>query len=367
MARYDGKTTRRKLKKLQIGEISIVDMPAHTPAQVAILKRAAQAEKRVAMTDAVDGHVHVLQTGDQQSGMTDWAGEDDHHTHPWIIDEQGTLTIGEANGHTHQVAVVVTKEQAQGFAAALDSHTDKAETPPAEGSDPGPNTSQDHSMTEKQNDADQANQLAELTKKNERLSAVVSLTPEQRAHFDTLKGEAQDEFLAAEDKDAIVKNAADADPVVYKTLSGRELRKSAGPDVIEMAKELDAEKRENLANREVAKRNALLKRAGDELGHLTGADEAKADLLGAVETLPTEKREAVLAILKSKDAGMEKAFSEVGTSDSGNGSGADANSRIEGIAKRIQEADPKLTAAQAYVKALETPEGQQLHAELIGR
>lgn len=372
MTRFDGKTQRRKLKKLRLDEISLVDLPAHGPAQVAILKRADDdsTQKRMAMTSPTDGHVHVLAlsdaSSDRKSGSTSWS---DDHTHDWIIDEQGNLVIGEEHGHSHQVALL-SKEQAQGIKAALETETRKADTTnPAEET---PGNLEDQNMTDK-NDKNAVEipeavqgQLDELSAKNARLDAIVSLSPEQRAHFDTLKGEDADAFLKAEDKDAIVKNAESEDPVVYKTLSGRELRKSAGEDMIEMAKELDAEKRQNLANQAVAKRADLVKRAGGAFEHLAGEADAKADLLGAVESLPTEKRAAVLEILKSHDAGMAKAFGEVGTSDAGDGNGADASTKIEGIAKRLREADPKLTAEQAYVKALETPEGRELHEQLVG-
>ena len=41
MTRFDGKTTRRRIKKLRIDEASIVDMPAQAPARIAIMKSAA--------------------------------------------------------------------------------------------------------------------------------------------------------------------------------------------------------------------------------------------------------------------------------------------------------------------------------------
>lgn len=380
MSRFDGKTQRRRFKKLRLDEISLVDLPAHTQAQVAILKRRSPDElaKRMALTTPVAGHAHsIIMVSGHGEGLAELrAGQTSYsegHVHDWIMDDAGNIILAEAMGHTHGIGALVTKEQVQGLVAALESETAKAETGNPAEDDPGnTTTSKDHpTMTQKNEDAVKVpeavqKQLDELTQKNERLAAIVSLSPEQRAHFDTLKGEAQDEFLATEDKDAVIKNAESEDPVVYKTLSGRELRKSAGEDMIEMAKELDAEKRQNLANQAIAKRADLVKRAGEELEHLTGSNDAKADLLGAVESLPTEKRGPVLEILKSKDAGMQKAFSEVGTSDDGNGQGIDAHQKIEGIAKRLREADANLTPAQAYVKALETPEGRELHAQLIG-
>lgn len=379
MTRFDGQTQPRRFKKLRIDEISVVDQPAQGPARVAIMKRAADTpgvettEKRLALTTEADGHAHMVvlaQAGSEgmsevRAGQTSFA---DGHVHDFIVDDAGNVLLADVAGHTHGLAALVTKEQAQGLVAALDAEEKTAKISPAEET---PGTSTETEMSQKNENAVEISeavqgQLDELTAKNERLSAVVSLSSEQRAHFDTLKGDDADAFLKAEDKDAIVKNAAADDPVVHTDLDGNEYRKSADPAIVRLVKSNDELRKQALANEAIAKRAELTKRASDELGHLSGDESAKADLLGAVDGLPTEKREAVLAILKSKDAGMQKAFTEVGTADSGNGAGADAEAKIQTIAKRLRDADATLTPEQAYVKALETPEGQQLHGELIG-
>jgi hypothetical protein len=205
-------------------------------------------------------------------------------------------------------------------------------------------------------------QLDELTKRNERLEQIVKLSPEQREHFNKLEGSEQDEFLSNEDKDAVLKNLADEDPIVYTAADGTEIRKSAGEHVLRLTKDND-ELRKNAAKAEaLAKRADFEKRAKEELEHLTGDDGAKADLLEAVETIPVEKREAVMAILKSKDAGMAKAFETIGTSDSGNGDN-DAEAKLTALAKAHGEKHPELTPEQAYSAVLDTPEGRELHAQ----
>lgn len=371
MTRYDGKTHRRRFKKLRIDEISVVDQPAQSEARVAIMKRAEVLEKnaKMALTSQTAGHAHSIvlveaigsSYGELRAGRTSGSGEgDDWHTHEWVMDDAGNIILADAHGHSHGISVLVTKEQAEAIAAA----------PADESHDAASNTPSDEDTqvtnTEKKA-ADEAvqKQLDELKKSNDRLQQVVSLSAEQRAHFDTLKGAEADEFLAAEDKDAVVKNAADADPVVYTTMSGRVLRKSAGEDTIAMAKELDAERKQRLASEAIAKRAELVKRAGEELGNLNGDESAKVELLNAVDGIPAEKRAPVLAMLKASDAGLAKAFTELGTTSEGDGTQKSAHEQVQEIAKKLQTEQPALTAEQAYVKALETPEGIELQSQLL--
>ena len=378
MSRFDGKTTRRNFKKLRIDEISLVDTPAHGPALVAIMKRADTTEKsRMAVTTLTAGHAHsVIMVQASSEGLADLkAGEtsySDGHAHKWVMDDAGNVIIADAEGHNHTLAILVKDSDLSPDDGASASRSDKgqqAANSPAEAVDAEGTPSQDINMTDtKKTDAEVAaeavqKQLEELTKANERQGQILKLSPEQRAHFDALEGDAADEFLKAEDKDAIVKNAADSDPVVYKSLDGDEFRKSDDPRLVKAAQRADKAEKAVAEAELVAKRNDLVKRAGEELAHLTGELTAKADLLGAVDSLPVEKREAVVAILKSKDAGMQKAFETLGTADAG----ADADSpaaKLDTLAKAKAEANPNLTPEQAYSAVLDTPEGRELHAQL---
>lgn len=372
MTRYDGKTTRRKLKKLRLDEISLVDRPAHGPARVAILKRAADpvaVQKRLAMTDAVDGHTHTIvmvagygdQLAELKAGRTSYA---DDHAHDWILDAAGNVVIGEAEGHTHQVAMLVKQADLDLLPepGALAPRTEKGDATASETHAADVGTEIIKMTPEEQaaiNKAAEEKLVAEKARAD-RAEAVVALSPEQRAHFDALDTAGQDEFLKAADKDAIVKNAQASDPVVHTDLDGNQYRKSCDPTVLRLVKSNDELRKSAARAEKLAKRAEFVKRAGEELAHVTGDAEAKADLLEAVASLPTEKQAPVLAILKSKDAGMQKAFETVGTSDDGNGEGASAESKLNAIAKSIRDQNPKLTPEQAYVRALETPEGAEL-------
>jgi len=374
--RFDGKTTRRRFKKLRLDEISLVDQPASGPALVAIMKRAGEPteKNRMALTTLAAGHTHSIVMVEAEAGeyaelKAGKTGESHFHVHDWIMDDAGNIIIGDADGHNHGVSALVkatddvTNESlAEGVSASLGQPKTQAGTTKA--ADSGTTEIQD--MTPEEQAAFEKaaeDKLAIEKARADRAEAVVQLSPSQRAHFDALAPEGQDEFLKAEDKDAIVKNAADSDPVVYKSLDGDEFRKSDDPRLVKAAQRADKAEKAVAEAELVAKRNDLVKRAGEELAHLTGELTAKADLLGAVDSLPVEKREAVVAILKSKDAGMQKAFETLGTADAG----ADADSpaaKLDTLAKAKAEANPNLTPEQAYSAVLDTPEGRELHAQL---
>lgn len=61
------------------------------------------------LTNAVDGHQHLLSFVDydgqmKTSGCTSWAmsaGAEQGHEHPWVRNGDGSITIGESDGHAH--------------------------------------------------------------------------------------------------------------------------------------------------------------------------------------------------------------------------------------------------------------------------
>lgn len=260
MSRFDGLTTRRRMKKLRLDEISLVDSPAHKPARVAILKR------------------------------------DDVSIDTISIPDNNTMTI------------------------------------------------------------------EELQKRAERAEAVCALPDAQRAHFNTLSVADQDAFLAAPNRDSLIK----ADPVIYTDLDGNEYRKSVDNTVLRLVKSNDELRKRAAESEARATRAEFVKRAGDELPHLTGTVEAKADLLAAVATLPADRQAAALEILKSKDAGMARAFETIGATGEASVSVDDGEAKLNEIAKSIRTARPELSPEKAYVAALETSEGQAILKNIRG-
>ena len=376
------KPKRRRIDKFRLDETSVVDQPAQIPARIAIMKRKVDTpdveiqKNRLAMTTLTAGHSHsiILMSAHSEglaelkAGQTSFA---DGHTHDWIMDESGNFAISEADGHSHGINALlkaaddVTNETlTEDMLASLGQDPTPASTTKA--AESGAETTIMSPEEQAAFEKEAKDQLNIEKARGDRAEQIVKLSPDQRSHYDALPEGEQDEFLASDSKDSIVKNATDADPVVHTDLDGNEFRKSTDATVLRLVKSNDELRKTAAKSEALSKRASFEKQASDELGHLTGDDSAKADLVEAVDSLPLEKREAVLAILKSKDAGMQKAFETVGTSDSGGSEGFDAEAKINDIAKNLRTAQPNLSPEQAYVAALDTPEGRELHTQLAG-
>jgi len=77
-------------------------------------RRKAPVKKTITLlTDSVERHQHAVSLyswelengtlGGQTSPSTGDAATEDEHSHPWTMDAEGNLVIGEADGHTHEV------------------------------------------------------------------------------------------------------------------------------------------------------------------------------------------------------------------------------------------------------------------------
>jgi hypothetical protein len=344
--------------------------------------------KRIVLTTMTAGHAHSILTdmegGERQVGKTSYA---DDHEHDWVMDEAGNIILAESRGHSHGVGVLIDKCD---YTEAEFEHIRKraealglTELLPEEGaladllkSGENPATHEaatggvEKSMTPEEKAAyEKAAQekLDAVEKRAERAEAVCKLNPNQRTHFDALDTEGQDAFLALseEDRSAAVKSAQDEDPVVYKAADGTEFRKSDDSRLVELAKRADSQAIELAAGERRIKRAGFEKRANDELGHLKGEVVAKADLLEAVEALPEDRREAVMEILRSQDAGIGAAMGRVGTAAAPDPEAGSAAEKLDAMAKALANKEG-LPFVKAYGKVLDTPEGRDLadqHAE----
>lgn len=228
-----------------------------------------------------------------------------------------------------------------------------------------------HKSGENPMNEDEKKQLEELTKKLAKAEAILALSPEQRAHYDGLAGDAQDEFLgkSAEDRESIVKaelaKASDENAVVYTDSEGTEFRKSDDPRLVAMAKRADEERKARIAAETLRKADELKKRA-DEFKHLPGEQETKVELLKAVDSITGDAREKVMELLKAHDGGLKDAFEKRGTTEGKDG-GESPKAQFDELVKKAREEDKSLTEAKAMVKVLETEEGARLHAQMNGR
>jgi len=322
---------RRIMKEFRIDEISAVDHPAQAPAVATIMKRGAKKE---------------LDEDDMP--------EDEES----LSDEEREKRCEERKGAGYK-----KDQDDEGAPGASDSSNNS----PGNSADSVGTVQKEGTMSDTNDQTvekavhDEA--IAELTKRAERAEQIANLSDAHRGVFKSLSGDEAEAFLAmkAEERDAEVAKAADADPVVYETLDGVSYRKSDDSRLVALAKQADEERSARLAMEAERKQERLAKRAA-ELGNLPGDDDARLALVKAVDGLPEEQRSKVDEILKSANSGLAKAFERTGTSAVPQTT--DAESKLDALAKRIQSEDPKLSFAKAYDTALKTDEGRALYAAM---
>ena len=291
---------KRVFTDLELDEISLVDKGAQEGARILITKRAddgtvkfktARGEtvavappgfapggsfeidvaKRGHLTTAAQGHSHLVQLDDEtQAGYTSFEND---HSHPFVVSTDGDVTIGEVNGHTHEI--VMTKA---------------ADPAPA---DPTPaQTSDEPSRV----DDNQGETMSKETK------AAPAKAPE-----------------VTED---VTKAAAD-NVAVYKAADGREYRGEAA----ELAKQLDAQTAKAESAIQMAKEanelakaaqakaeyTELCKRAEEAIPHLPGTIEVRAALLKSVEGIEDEElREGAMKALRANNESVSRALEPLG-------------------------------------------------------
>lgn len=348
-------TKRNIMEEFELDEISGVDFPAQAGARVTIMKRGLPTDedgeptaKRLRLLSDEDGHTHLIDDS-EDGGTTSYEhspGEDMGHSHPWVRNDDGSISIGMSDGHSHNV---IQKSDTAGDAGeGQPGDTDMTKTNDAAG---------EQAVTKEQHEAIQAElQLAK---------AYGALTDAQKAYAaDLPEGDERNAFIQKSDaeREAIVEKATAEDPVVYTRLDGTELRKSAGDLVIQLAKDADESKRELLAEKAARSQDRLQKRADSELANLPGESVAKVALLRAVEGISDEAvRKQVDGLLKAANERGSAAFEQLGTAAKSADIG-DAEAKLDELAhKRANENGEDFH--KAYAEVLGTPEGRALYAQ----
>ena len=420
------KKTKRRITKFRMNELSAVDRPAQEGARSLILKRFGQTVMMTLPDDT--GHAHLLDTdaaANEMSHATNVDNSENFHTHPYTIDEQGNIEIGESDGHTHQVdeeklaamlmtaaireqierdlveaseneifrrfnksftagiaqliqegvamqdgtfpivtasdlnTALVALEKVQDKTAAAEHIKKRAEVlgltdkllnngklesiffKDAAGNGGEHSTEVDmpenKAATEDKVDfekkaAELEKSVADVTKQLAEAKAFGEFTDAEKAHYKQLTKAKQAKFLekSREERLEELKQAADSDPVIYKSLSGHEFRKSDDSRLVEMAKQADADRKELQKQREANESLVLTKRAETELEFMPGTVETRVALLKAVDTIEDEEAKAeVLKSLKAKNAQMAGAFETVGSSVEKSYTVEDANAEME--------------------------------------
>lgn len=350
-------------------------------------------EKLMMLTSSEDDHQHAIRLDrwalEEMGGSTSYQGGDgdSHHSHDFVINADGSIEIGEANGHTHTVEMSILQQLQTVFSEKSADGGDEEDEEKrgkkkpgysrksSTGGDPNP------SKTEKQMDEKEVQALvdAAIAKSKEESDAELAkarkfgeLTDGQKAHFNELDEVAKDAFLelspeqrqAAVD-DAIAKRES-ANPVVYTTDDGIELRKSHDPIMVQFAKDRDADRKELAKLRGQSETASLEKRAG-ELEYLPGTVEDKIEMLKAIDAIPNEEaRNRSLEALKAQNTDMAKAFETHGVRP-GNVDPTTPNSaeaQLDTLAKNYAK-EHNVDEASAYAAVMETPEGAKLYNESV--
>lgn len=228
----------------------------------------------------------------------------------------------------------------------------------------GGNSSEEGDMPIDDNAA--AEHLAELEKRDSRISElekILSLSTEERAHYDKMDDAGKEKFLAASSagRSMMIAKALDHDAVVYTSDNGDEFRKSDDPRLVKMARERDEERRQVEKYRRDAEHAELSKRANDELGCVPGSTLAKVEILRAVSMIDDEKtRVEVEKILKACDKVFKMVMTTRGSSLADETIGASPSEQLEAAVRKIAEKDG-VDEGVAYAKYLETPDGKRLY------
>ena len=360
------------MRKFRMFEISGVDKPAQAGALVSLMKRAtpteedaADLQKRAGITSATRGHTHLVvinyeddyeRSGDRTHGTTSYA---DGHSHPWIMNDQGQIVIGEAAGHTHELVEIGISQSAAWDFLNKNFNIEK------EVGDMTPEEMKAKAAADLKAKADAdavKKSLEDLQADNARLAVLATMTDVEKGYHASLDDAGKAEFLAksAADRVTIAKaaevNKAAADPVIFKSADGQEFRKSDDPRLVSMAKQMDADRKELAISKAAAQNAAFAKTANEDFKYLPGDESVRIALAKAVDGIADETLKAgALAALKAHNAKMAPAFKNVGaggqgSSDTDDGSAAQADAELDALAKSIAAKDG-ISYYDAYEKA----------------
>lgn len=311
------KKPKGKLTELKLTALAGVDRPCQAPALAVIMKRAATqvaktmlvVAKQAVMTDAVDGHVHVLDLDDPSDSWCDtfstsyqtMAGAEYGHSHPWTFNPTtGEITIGVDSDHTHKVtgtvpadvlALYAARESLRSreriaAAAALNADAPSDGVPPlvpveessgkvtitvieARALD-DKSTPSKPVLTVKAQPETKPMKLAKFA------AILLALPVAEQSVIAKMSEDDVDAFAAkpANEQTAILKAATDADAVIFKgEVTGIEVRKSDGAKMLELAKTNEATAA-TLAKREAEIAKAEVRKlAAEVLGEMPGDND----------------------------------------------------------------------------------------------
>lgn len=319
--------------------------------------------KRVIMTSETDGHVHILQDFDDfrdkdaLSGTTSW---NDDHNHPWILDAKGNIVIGMADDHNHEPDIKGMEKLLEGSSATLT----KAAEDTAEDLGGGRELNKEDNMSDPTKEAT-AKQLADLEKKLTDATAYGELSDIEKSYHKSLDDTEAASFLtkSASGRADEIKKSADADPVVYTTTAGLELRKSVGDVVITMAKQNDDLAAKLAKSEETAKGTEMKKFVDDHMANLPGEGAGKTALAKAIDAIDNgDDRTAAMDALEAMNKQADLVFKSMGTAAGSQVAGS-PEAELDTLAKTYAK-DKSVGYHKAYAEVMKTKTGQALYADM---
>lgn len=386
-------------------------------------QKSAGVEKSVRMLSDEDGHTHILDDScmDYHTSYEKAPEDDCGHSHPWVKNLDGSIVIGMADGHTHELlpdSITVKREFSADERASLaeegvamsdgsfpiKTKADLENAVSAFGRAKNKSAVANHiarrakalgasdmlptegaladamskaaaggeTRNVKENDMNEQEKAA-LEAANKRATdaeaalaiakAFGALNDAERKYHDAQDEKGKAEFLgkSASERQSVLAKTAGENPVVYTTSEGAEFRKNDDPRLVTMAKQGDADRKVAREAQAALSEQTLAKRAEAELKHLPGELPVKVALLKAVDSIADESaRKGALELLKANNEAMSKAFERQGTASAP--AGGTTNDQLEVLAKK-HATDYKVDIVKARVAVLESPEGQALYAQ----
>lgn len=295
--------------------------------------------KRGRLTSSDDGHAHLVddEVGAFGAGHSSWEeGSGGHgHSHPYTIDDGGTIAIGDAQGHGHTIGAVAARAP-------------KPDDPAAKAAD----------------DPTQETETMDALKKAQLYG---KLNDAEKAHYAGLDESDQEGYLEMSKaaRQAAIAKAVEDDPVVYKsTRTGKEYRASVGIDTIDAIKSADesnaalAVERAARVDAEVAKRAATLNHLPGKVVEkkTTAADgsevvvktDTKIALVKAIDAIEDpEVREGAREILAAANKALDPAFASTGLRPATPAAGS-AYAKLKGMAA-TRAVEKSITEAEAFI------------------
>ena len=353
---------RRTLRKLRIDKIDLVRAAAHgVGTSIAIAKRAEStspaapvakagmkcadcgaamkadatacpecgptkkpiAKRAPALTDPTNGHAHLIYDVELQDGSTSYEvmpGEESGfgHSHPFVRLADGSISIGEAAGHTHTVSTLGEAIMADDLNKSLLAAQ------------------------------------ADVTKARGMLATAIALPPEQLAFAKRLEGAALEAFLSRSEAE----RATVAAPIHKSERTGRVFFKGEEA-LVELAKDADATHAE-LAKARGETASAAIAKSAAAIPHVKGA-ALLAKAVHGVALTDAEKTEA-LADLAAVDASLSVVTKRVGSgAEPVEGDDNDPQVALEKATDAFAKAN-NLTPASAAIAFAKTEDGKRLYA-----